>query len=64
MIESGDKSLIEWDNGRIILHDPKALEDDMTPKYFRHDRFASFQRQLNNFGFLKIAGKGRLQACV
>lgn len=33
---------------------PKALEDDIIPKYFRSDRLASFMRQVNGWGFKRI----------
>jgi HSF-type DNA-binding len=45
------------DVGRIEVHSPQKLESHVLKKYFRHSKFASFQRQLNYFGFRKLAGK-------
>ncbi|KAH8066646.1 hypothetical protein JL722_1099 [Aureococcus anophagefferens] len=47
------KEVIAWDpEGGIIIHDRQRLEATLSV-YFRHNRFTSFQRQLNNFGFHK-----------
>jgi len=46
------------------MRDPIALESVLLAKYFRHGKYSSFQRQLNNFGFRKIEGKGRMAPCV
>jgi hypothetical protein len=47
----------------IEVHNPYKLESQVLHKYFRHSKFASFQRQLNYFGFRKIAGKGKMAPC-
>ena len=49
--------------GRIEVHNPHRLETDVLNRYFRHSKFASFQRQLNYFGFRKLAGKGKMAPC-
>ena len=61
----GDEApdLISWTGGKLYIHDPVALERKMSV-YFRHSNFSSFQRQLNNFGFRKVEGKGKLAPCM
>jgi hypothetical protein len=49
--------------GKIEVHSPHKLETHVLEKYFRHSKFASFQRQLNYFGFRKLAGKGKMAPC-
>ena len=48
----------------ICIHKPQKLADEILPRYFRHGKFASFQRQLNYFGFRKASGKGKKTPCV
>jgi HSF-type DNA-binding len=49
--------------GKIEVHNPHKLETHVLNRYFRHSKFASFQRQLNYFGFRKLAGKGKMAPC-
>jgi hypothetical protein len=64
MLTDGDNvEIIEWVDGRIMLHYPERLEGEVLHKYFRHSKFDSFQRQLNYFGFKKLAGKGKMAPC-
>jgi HSF-type DNA-binding len=63
MLTDDNKEVIEWSNSKIEVHNPYKLASEVLPKYFRHSKFASFQRQLNYFGFRKLAGKGRMAPC-
>jgi hypothetical protein len=63
MLTDNNKEIIEWTGGKIKVHYPGRLEGEVLHKYFRHSKFASFQRQLNYFGFRKIAGKGKMSPC-
>lgn len=63
MLTDDNSEIIEWAEGRIRVHHPERLESEVLHKYFRHSKFASFQRQLNYFGFRKIAGKGKMSPC-
>lgn len=38
----------------FVVHKPKAFVEDIMPKYFTTCRLASFQRQLNLYGFRRI----------
>ncbi|OQR90761.1 hypothetical protein ACHHYP_05271 [Achlya hypogyna] len=50
-----DASIITWapDGASIKLYNIRRLEAEVLPKYFKHNKLASFQRQLNYFGFRK-----------
>lgn len=63
MLTDDNREIIEWANGKIEVHHPKRLESEVLNRYFRHSKFASFQRQLNYFGFRKLAGKGKMAPC-
>merc|ERR1711937_275258 len=63
MLTCEDKAIIEWAYARIMVHNPPRLANEILHKYFRHSKYASFQRQLNYFGFRKIAGKGKMSPC-
>lgn len=67
MLTDDNREIIEWSGGggcgRIHVHDPHRLAEQVLHKYFRHSKYASFQRQLNYFGFRKIAGKGKMSPC-
>jgi hypothetical protein len=64
MLQCEDPTVICWDSGRIHVHDPKTLGNEVLHKYFRHSKYSSFQRQLNYFGFRKTQGKGKMSACT
>ncbi|KAG7389045.1 hypothetical protein PHYPSEUDO_011314 [Phytophthora pseudosyringae] len=55
ILQYEDQSILAWskDGSYFQIFDTKRLEIVVLPKYFKHGKFASFQRQLNNFGFRK-----------
>ena len=48
---------IRLEAGSLIIPSPRELEP-LLSRFFRHSRYASFQRQLNNFGFHRQTGSG------
>lgn len=56
VIEIADPSVIRWiNNGTAFkVFDTKAFEETLLPKYYRHSKITSFQRQLNLYGFKRL----------
>ena len=49
-------NLIHWskDGNSINIMDPSNFSNKILPKYFKHNNYSSFKRQLNLYGFYKI----------
>ena len=56
--DSNNKDIIHWNkegNG-ILISDINKLCDIVLPKYYKHNNYSSFVRQLNMYGFHKSKG--------
>ena len=51
--------------GKVVVLDPKGLQENVLGKYFNHSHYSSFQRQMNYFGFKKkmLNEKGAMNPC-
>lgn len=60
-----DNAILGWsaDGTYFQVHDVPRLEREVLHKYFKHSKFTSFQRQLNNFNFHKWT-KTRANVCT
>jgi len=66
MIDTCDSNLAEWtSNGEMfVVKDPTRFASDVIPKYFDHEKFASFTRQLNFYGFQKVQVKPLMKSDI
>lgn len=59
MIESSPHEIAAWspDGEMFVVKDPDGFATQIIPQYFDHNKFSSFARQLNFYGFRKMQSK-------
>ena len=59
MIETCDPEICGWapEGDMFVIKDPDVFASKIIPQYFDHNKFASFARQLNFYGFCKVQNK-------
>jgi len=59
MIDTCDPKIASWtpDGEMFVVKDPDLFAATIIPQYFDHNKFSSFARQLNFYGFRKMQAK-------
>lgn len=54
--KEGNESIVSWQSHgySFLVHKPKLFVEKIMPTYFNQSKFASFQRQLNLYGFQRL----------
>mmetsp|Transcript_25395 Transcript_25395/g.59475 ORF Transcript_25395/g.59475 Transcript_25395/m.59475 type:complete len:344 (-) Transcript_25395:219-1250(-) len=56
LIVNSDEPTVRWSHGgkSFLILDPEKFSQTVLPKFFKHNKFTSFVRQLNFYGFHKV----------
>jgi hypothetical protein len=57
--DKATSSIVDWaEEEGFVIKSPVFFENQIIPKYFKHNKLTSFVRQLNMYDFRKFKVKG------
>uniref|UniRef100_A0A6V1UTD2 HSF-type DNA-binding domain-containing protein n=1 Tax=Heterosigma akashiwo TaxID=2829 RepID=A0A6V1UTD2_HETAK len=66
MVNACDRMIVCWteDGKSFLVKDRIRLAREVIPRYFKHNKFSSFVRQLNFYGFRKVKSAALLSEAI
>ncbi|CAK57091.1 unnamed protein product (macronuclear) [Paramecium tetraurelia] len=51
ILDNSNQNIVQWSNQGFFISSVQTFKTNLLPQYFKHNKYSSFLRQLNKYGF-------------